>query len=33
MTLSVCFADSSPEGGATGETVLGVLDEQRFLKP
>ena len=24
---------SSPEGGATGETVLGVLDEQSFLKP
>ena len=33
LALSVCFADSFPEGGATGETVLGVLDEQSFLKP
>ena len=31
--LSVCFADSSPNRGATGETVLAVLDEQSSSFP
>ena len=31
MNLSVCFADSSPDRGATGEPVVAVLDEQSFL--
>ena len=31
--LSVCFADSSPNRGATGETVLAVLDERSSSFP
>ena len=31
INLSVCFADSSPDRGATGESVVVMLDEQSFL--
>ena len=31
--LSVCFADSSPDRGAPGESVMVVLDERSFSHP